>query len=112
MAKAERSGGRPEEVQVPIVWVGTDEVPVVLVNNFFIQFVQPDQDEFVLTVGTVVPPALLGTPEQIAEQARAVSFVPVRAVARIGLTRQRVVELGRILETILRQYDEARKTAQ
>ncbi len=109
MAKAEGPRGAGLKIQVPIVWVGTDDVQVVLVNNFFAQFVQPDQDEFILTLGTVVPPALLGTPEQMAEQARAVSFVPVRAVARLGLTRQRVVELGRLLETILRQYDEARK---
>lgn len=104
---------RPQRaLQVPIVWVGTEEVPVVLANNFFIQFVQPDQDEFVLTIGTVVPPVLIGTPEQMEEQARSVSFVPVRAVARLGLTRQRVVELRGILDTILRQYDEARRSVQ
>ncbi len=107
MAKEPR--GQPERIEVPIVWVGTDEVPVVLANNFFIQFVAPDQDEFVLTVGTIVPPALLGTPEQMAEQARQVSFVPVRAVARLGLTRQRVVELSQVLQTILDQYNRARK---
>ena|SRR5438093_3342027 len=107
--RREPEGPDQRGVQVPIVWVGTDEVPVSLVNNFFAQFVQPDQDEFILTFGTVVPPPLLGTREQMEEQARAVSFVPVRAVARLGLTRQRVVELSTVLDTILRQYDEARR---
>src|ERR1700687_5722185 len=111
MARREEPRGAGREIQVPIVWVGTDDVPVVLVNNFIAQFVQPDQDEFVVTLGTVVPPPILGTPAQMAEPARAVSFVLVGAVARLGLTRQRVIELSRVLETILKQYDDARRTA-
>ncbi|SRR5712692_1221497 len=96
-------------IQIPLVWVGSEEVPILFANAFIAQFVQPDQVEFVLTVGQLVPPALLGSQEQIEAQAKAVSFVPVKTVARIGFTRQRVAELAQVLQTVLDNHDQAQR---
>jgi hypothetical protein len=98
-----------KSIQVPLVWVGSEEVPILFGNAFIAQFVQPDQVEFVITVGQMVPPALFGSPEQVEAQAKQVSFVPVKTVARIGLTRQRIIELAQVLQTVLEQHNQAQR---
>lgn len=90
-------------VQVPVAWVGVDEAPITLVNQFLGQF---QQDEFILTFGQFAPPALLGTPEERLEEARSISFVSIKVLARFGLTRARVEELIGVLEQTLKNYDE------
>lgn len=95
---------RPDEeiLQIPVVWVGGDEMPVVLVNQFLGQF---QQNEFILTFGQLTPPPLLGTREERLEEARNISFLPVKVLARFGLTRSRVEELIHVLEETLKNYD-------
>jgi hypothetical protein len=94
----------PEGVQLPSVWVGADETPIAFANQFVCQF-QPN--EFVLTIGQASAPILLGTPDQIREQVEELSFIPVRTLARIGLTRTRVQELIAALQANLDNHDQA-----
>ncbi len=63
-------------------------------------------EEFILLLGHVAPPIVLGTDEQKREQVKGISFVPVRPIARVGLTRQRVEELLHLFEGHLKLYDE------
>jgi len=58
-------------------------------------------DEYVLTLGHAVPPPILGTPQERAEQVQRVSFVPVKTLGRFSFTRARVEELVGVLQTIL-----------
>lgn len=95
---------QPDSRQVPVVWVGLDESPIEFSNVVISQF-QPG--EFILTFGQVAPPPLLGTDEQKQEQMKAIDFVAVRPVCRIGLTRQRAVELIRVLQENLESHDRA-----
>ena len=74
-----------------------------LFSNHFLAQHQPN--EFVLTFGQVTGPPVVGTPEQIREQARDLGRVPIQTVARTGLTRDRVVELIGILEATLKEHD-------
>jgi hypothetical protein len=90
---------------VPLVWVGLEDASVVASNQFLGQF--SGRDEFVITFGEVTPPPLLGTPEERLEQARQISYVPVRVLARVGLNRHRFEELMEVLKTTLANYDEA-----
>lgn len=94
----------PPNIQLPLSWVGLDEVPIMFANQFVIQF-QPD--EFVLTLGQVVAPALLGSPEQIAEQASEITFIPVRTIARVGFNRHRLHELISALQANMENHDKA-----
>lgn len=71
--------GQPQQIQLPLVVVGADDVPV-LYGNFFV--VQQSQDEVILNVGQVAPPVLLGTQEQQLQQAQQVGYVPAKVVAR------------------------------
>jgi hypothetical protein len=91
-------------VQLPLVWVGGDEVPILFANQFLGQY---HQDDFLLTVGQLAPPALLGTPEERREEALTMSFVPVKVLARFGMTRSRVEDLIGVLQQTLKNFEEA-----
>jgi hypothetical protein len=99
---SEQSG--EDFVQVPIVWVGIEDVPVYAVNQIVVQ--HSGANEFVVTFGELTPPIALGTEEQRREQLRMTSFVPIRPVARVGLNRQRLQELITVLQQNLQRHDE------
>jgi hypothetical protein len=89
-------------ISIPAVYVGAEDIPVLLANQFVVQH---DGDEFVLTVGQGVIPILLGSAEEQEEQARMLSYAPIRVVARLGMTRSRVVELIGALQENLDRHD-------
>jgi hypothetical protein len=91
-------------IDIPLAWVGAEELPIHLVNQFMCQF---HQDEFILTLGQMVPPALIApSPEERREQAEQVSYVPIKPLARLAFTRQRLVELVATLQANINQYDD------
>lgn len=96
-----------QEVQLPIVWAGSEDVSIALVNQFLGQVGL--QDEVILSFGQLTPPALLGTPEQQQQQARDIPFLAVRPVARMGLTRAGLDQLIDVLQQTQRNYDEVQR---
>ncbi len=91
-------------IDIPLAWIGAEELPIHLVNQFVCQF---NQDEFILTLGQMTPPALIApTPEERLDQAEQISYVPIKPLARLGFTRQRLVELVATLQANIAQYDE------
>lgn len=95
-----------EYVQVPLSWVGLEDITVLLANQFIIQYTD---DGFLLTVGQVAPPPLLGSPEEQREQVSQLTFVPVRPLARFNLTERRLRELIAVLQENLSNYEAAMK---
>lgn len=85
-----------QEIQLPIAWVGSEDVSIALVNQFLGQVGL--QDEVILTFGQLTPPTLLGTHEQQQEQMKDIPFVPVKPVARLGLTKAGLDQLIDVLE--------------
>jgi hypothetical protein len=96
-----------DSIQVPVVWAGVEDVPILYANTFISQFDPAATGGFIVTIGQLTPPALIGTPDQVREQAEQVSFVPVRAVARIAMTRSKLDELIALLQLNRDQFDEA-----
>lgn len=92
-----------QDFSIPLVWIGAEEHPVYLTNQFVCQF---NQDEFILTFGQMVPPAILGSEEEKTQQADQISYVPVKPLARLGLTRARARELIAVLEANLQNYEQ------
>jgi hypothetical protein len=90
------------ELSLPLQWIEFEETPILFSNQFLAQH-QPD--EFVLTLGQVTGPPVVGTPEQIREQAGGLSRVPIQTLSRTGLTRARLVELIGILQATLLEHD-------
>lgn len=96
--------GRHERF-IPTTWIGAEELPVLFVNTFVGQ-VQPQEGAFYLSVGQTVPPALIGTPQEQAEQLEQIAYVPVKPIARLALTRARMEELIALLQLNIDQYDQ------
>ena len=97
-----------DTITLPVTYLGLEDVPILFANQFVIQH---EKNEFVLTVGQLQPPILLGLPEERKEQAKKLTYVPIRVVARFGLTRQRLAELIEALQSNLRKYDEKQEHA-
>ena len=96
----DEKGGR----DVPLIWENVDDVPVFFANQYVCQF---NQDEFVLTVGQMAPPMLLGDLQTRAEQLERLERVPVKPLARVAFTYSRLVELINVLEANRWQYEQA-----
>lgn len=94
------------ERSIPLTWIGTDELPLLFVNQFVGQGLE---DHFVLEVGQSVPPALIGTPEEKMERLEQIAYVPVRPVARLAFSRARCEELIGILQIVLEGHDKQRE---
>jgi hypothetical protein len=88
--------------EVPVVWENLDSVPVFLANQFVVQHFQ---DEFILTIGQLVPPALLGDEQARTTQLQEIEQVTARPIARIAFTRARLIELVQALEAHREKYD-------
>ncbi len=97
---------QPPEVEarsVPVVWVGTEDLPVQFVNQF-VGVVAPD--EVFLTLGSLVPPPILGeTEEERRAAVEDIQFVQVKPVARIALTPARLQQLIQVLQQTLANYE-------
>jgi hypothetical protein len=100
---AEDSGLGPVPVKVPVVFIGIEDVPILYVNQFVLSF-QPQ--EFILTMGQLAPPILLGSEEEQREQAGQLDYVPIKVVGRVGMNRRRLVDLIALLEKQLQRYDD------
>ncbi len=99
----------PEGIQFPVVWVGVEETPIQFTNLFISQFDQ-DMETFIITFGQLSPPVLIGTPDEIREQAEQITYVSVRPVARISLSRLRMKELIAALSANADQLEQASNT--
>lgn len=94
----------PEDgVLLPLVWVFPDDMPVVASNQAIGQVV--GENEMLLILGYVAPPAILGDPEERKRQAEQISFVPVNAVGRFAMNRRRLEELRDALDQTLKNHD-------
>jgi flagellar motor switch/type III secretory pathway protein FliN len=90
---------------IPVLFIGVEDVPILFVNQFVISF---QQEEFILSAGQLAPPILIGSEEEKREQAKQLSYVPIKVVARLGMTAARLSELVSLLQNQLRKYDERR----
>jgi hypothetical protein len=96
----------PEPIRVPVIWAGVEDVPILYANTFISQYDQTSMGTFIITVGQLTPPALLGTPDEVQEQAEQVTFIPVRPVARLAISRSKMEELIAILQANREMFDE------
>lgn len=108
LATSKGDGLEPDEgIQIPVTWIGLDDVPVHYANQFVCQF-QPD--EFILSIGNLTPPMLLGPPDEQQKQLQQLAYVPIRPIARIAMTPSRLRELIQVLQQNLQQYESFQDT--
>lgn len=95
---------QPSRVSVPIRFLGEDETPIQYANAFSLQ--NPGSGpEFVLTASQIVPPILLGTPEEQRQQIIERGYVSGRVVARLLLTPEHLRELVQLATATLDQFE-------
>ena len=95
-------------VTVQLTWVGTEEVPIAFVNQLMGQL--DDRADMILTFGQMTPPALIGTPDEVAAQAHRLAYVPVKPVARFTMSRARATDMLKLLTQLLQNQTVARET--
>lgn len=95
---AEERGSR----KIPLAYVGMEDVPVLYANNFVIQTYEGDS---ILTIGQLSPPLLLGSDEERLRQVDQVSYVPVKVIARLSLSRARIQELLEVLSAHIERQE-------
>ncbi len=97
---------KPPEREVPLVWIGAEDLPILLIN--LVQG-QVEQDECIITLGQMTPPALGGTEAERQKQIDQLPFVPIKAVAKLGLTRRRLEEIVTVLQQTIEIYDKGHR---
>ena len=102
--------GTGQGTQLAVVWVESEDVRVLLANQFLGQVGL--QGEVLLTFGQLVPPTLVGEPDEVAEQLKQLSHVPAKPIARMALTRFGLDELIRVLNETRDNYDKAQQAAE
>lgn len=99
----------PEEgIALPMVYTGASDNPILFANHFALGI---QSEEFILTVGQLTLPLLAGAPEEQLEQARSLSNVPIRVLARYAFGRARAAEMRDLLSRQIDLYDERAEKA-
>ena len=95
-------------VPISIIWPEVEEEPVYRANQFLGQLGPGPNgapEEFVLTLGYVAPPVLLGSPEEQSASFGALGAISVKTLARVSMSRGRLAELANVLQAALAQYE-------
>jgi hypothetical protein len=98
--------GETESVELPVLWVGLDEIPVRAVNQFVLQ---NEAGEYFLVAGVLTPPVILGTPDRVRAQLESLGHVEVQPVARLAMNERRIKELRDLLNRVLGTGDDGRR---
>jgi len=84
-----------EQIDLPFFVVGAEDTPILFSNLIVAQH---EEREFILTFCQYTPPLALGPPERQRDQIKSMPYLPVKAIARIGLTPQRLEQLIGVLQ--------------
>ncbi|MFH1140745.1 MAG: hypothetical protein V1724_03530, partial [Chloroflexota bacterium] len=96
-AKQSRAEGIEQEpILVPMRWVGTDDLPILMANQIFIRYME---GQIILTFGQATPPYELQiSKDTIAQLQR--EGAPCRAVARVSVAPIKFSGMVRALNEI------------
>lgn len=89
----------PEAVELPVVWVGRENVETVVANQFVIQ-IDPDTELYYLIAGHLAHPIIAGTAEEQLEAVKQISRLEVQTRAAFALTKTRILELRDVLNRV------------
>lgn len=81
--------------EIPLVYAGLEDLPVVFANHFVLQRAG---GTYVLIVGQLTPPLLLGDEDEQREQIRQIASVPIKPVGRYALSEPALRELVDLLQ--------------
>ncbi len=93
--------------EIEASWVGAEDLPVQFANAFA-GVVGPNAA--FLDIGSVVPPSISApTQEEREAQLRAITFLPIKPIARVALSREGLDDLIGTLEQMRQNFDNLKK---
>ncbi|MEX2225597.1 MAG: hypothetical protein WEB52_04005 [Dehalococcoidia bacterium] len=100
------SGG--ELVSIPLLWDGLDTAEIKFVNQMIVQLGPPgNESEFLVTLGQLHPPVLMGSEDENKARLAALPYVTVKVVAKVALPVSRVREFRDLMTRMLETYEQA-----
>jgi hypothetical protein len=97
----------PKAVEIAGSWIGAEDLPVHFANAF-VGVVGPNA--IFLNIGSFVPPNIVGDTEEEREaQARALTYVPIKPIARLAFAPKGLDELITALEGARTNYENLMK---
>jgi len=98
---------------IPMDWSGAEDLPALAVNQVVAQLGPSGHaGEITLTLGYASPPIMLDDdPAEIRRQLSEIKALRVRVVGRFSLTRERMDELIKVLQTTAAKHDLAAGSA-
>lgn len=87
--------GDEENVAVPINWVTPEGLKSLYAN---LAVVQLGEAECYLSFYEAIPPPLIGTPDQVQEQAAKLTTIAATCVARIAVTKEVAAKFARAIQ--------------
>jgi len=98
-SKPPRSGGKA----VPIQWSVGDFTPTYYATNMVAQVTD---HEYIISFFELYPPLLVGTPEEVSEQATGMNNVTANCLARIVIAADRMPGIVDALQSIVSRANE------
>jgi hypothetical protein len=93
---------------LPLLWDGLDSAEIFFVNQMIVQLGPPgNEGEFILTLGQLHPPVLMGGQDANRAKLEALPYVTVRVVSKVAMPVSRVRELRDVLTQMLDTYEKA-----
>lgn len=106
-----RPSAEPEAISLPLVWIDLDSTDIDFVNMILVQ--QGEGSEFFLAFGQVAPPLVTSDDPAVNREAlKAIPYLPVHTVARMGTTFERLEQFTQLMERVLTRAREQRVKAQ
>ncbi len=97
-----------EGIALPLLWEGLDRAEISFVNQVIVQLGPPgNEGEFIVTLGQLHPPVLMGGEEANRAALAALPYVTVGVVAKVGMPVARVREFRDLLTRMLDTYEKA-----
>jgi len=94
-------------IAVPLVWVGLEEAEIKFVNQIIVQMGPPGHEgEFVISLGQLQSPVLIGDEKQVKQALRSLPYVPVKTVTKAGVPVERVREFIDVLQRVVKNYEQ------
>ena len=92
---------QPDRIAVPFEWNFPQSVQSRYANNILVQH---SEHESIVSFFEVIPPILLGEPQQVSEQLKQIKSIRGNCVARIIVATEKMPEFIKVLQDNLRQF--------
>jgi hypothetical protein len=92
--------------EIPLVWVGLEEIPVRTVTSVVSQIAD---DQFFVSFGCINHPILVGSQAAVRARLDSIESVSITPVARIAMTEEKMEQVIKALQSNLRKHRAAKK---